>query len=452
MIGSRRIWFRLVAALGLCGWLAIGVACRATATPEQTPAATPTPLPTSMLGQTPTPLPTPTLTPLPPEEPTMLTVWITELVSPVDGDERSPIFEAQILAFEATHPGLDVVVHHKKPEGKGGLEDFVTTASAVAPAVVPDLMMIDMARLPALAQKGLVVPLDEVLDPDFLSDLYPFALQAGTVDGRLVGLPFEVGVQHALYNTSKIAVPPLTWAELFSSGATYTFPTLGQGGLVNDAFLIQYLSTGGELLDSNGRPALDPQALTDVLSFYRDGLENGSILGDVLQYETVRSAWRKYLQAEVVITNITSDLYLEGRGLLQVSRTTWVPTQAGPPAVTLARGNAWVITARQPSRVALSARLLAWLMNPTNMARWSATAERLPTRRAAFEQMPRDEDEYIQFIYTQLEYAIPYPASDTHKRIYRAMQEAVDAVLRQGEPPALAAEAVLRAVNQETGP
>jgi ABC-type glycerol-3-phosphate transport system substrate-binding protein len=447
MIGRNGIWYRGFAALALCGWLSIGLACRSTPPSEGTSPITPT----TAQVETSSPLPTVTPTPLPPEEPSTLTLWITELVSPVDRDERSPIFEAQILAFEATHPGLTVVVHHKKAEGKGGLEDFLTTASAAAPAVVPDLMMIDVAGLPALARKGLIAPLDQMLDPDLLSDVYPFAIQGGTVDGQLVGLPFETGVQHALYNTSKIAVPPLSWSEVFESGATYVFPTLGQGGLVNDAFLIQYLSAGGELVDSNGQPALDPQALTDVLTFYRDGLENGSILSDVLQYDTVRSGWRKYLQAEVVMANITSDLYLEGRGLLKVSRAMWVPTQAGPPAITLARGNAWVIPAREPGRVDLSVKLLTWLMNPNNMARWSAAAERLPTRRAAFEQMPRDEEEYVQFIYTQLEYAIPYPTSETHKRIYRAMQQAVDAVLRQGEPPALAAEGVLQAVNQEPG-
>jgi len=58
----------------------------------------------------------------------------------------------------------------------------------------------------------------------------------------------------------------------------------------------------------------------------------------------------------------------------------------------------------------------------------------------------------VQFIYNQLEYAIPYPSSEIHKRIYRAMQDAVDAVLRQGKPPALAAEEVLQAVNQEGTP
>ncbi|MFN2158251.1 MAG: extracellular solute-binding protein [Anaerolineae bacterium] len=445
MIERKRTWHRIPATLLFCAWLAVGFGCQAFATPEQAPPVTATPA--QAVTATPFPTPTPTLPP-PEEDPSTLTVWITELVSPLDGDERSRIFEEQILAFEATHPGLSIDVYRKKADGKGGLEDFLSTASAVAPDVVPDLMMIDTARLRALTQQGLVSPLDELLDPDLVSDLYPFAIQGSTVDGQLVGVPFEASVEHALYNTSKIAVPPLSWTEVFSSGATYIFPTMGQGGLVNDTFLIQYLSTGAELVDSNGQPALDVQALTDVLTFYRDGLANGSILGDVLQYDTVRSGWRKYLQAEVVMADISSDLYLEGRGLLQVSKATWVPTQAGPPAITLARGNAWVITAPTPKRVALSAKLLAWLMNPANMARWSMAAECLPTRRAAFEQMPRDEDEYVQFIYTQLEYAIPYPSSEMHKRIYRAMQDAVDAVLRQGKPPALAAEEVLQAVNQ----
>jgi hypothetical protein len=65
--------------------------------------------------------------------------------------------------------------------------------------------------------------------------------------------------------------------------------------------------------------------------------------------------------------------------------------------------------------------------------------------------MPRDDD-YVAFVHNQLEYAIPYPSTEAHKRIYRAMQEAVDAVLRKGESPSIAAENVLKAVNQEAAP
>ena len=138
--------------------------------------------------------------------------------------------------------------------------------------------------------------------------------------------------------------------------------------------------------------------------------------------------------------------------MLKVSKATSIPTRDGQLAIALSRGSAWVLTTNDPNRQPLAAKLLTWLINPSNMAAWSQAAERLPSRRSAFEHMPRDDDDYTYFIYHQLEYAIPYPSSETHKRIYRAMQQAVDAVLREGELPVVAAEGVLKAVNQETAP
>jgi ABC-type glycerol-3-phosphate transport system substrate-binding protein len=110
-----------------------------------------------------------------------------------------------------------------------------------------------------------------------------------------------------------------------------------------------------------------------------------------------------------------------------------------------------VLTTRDPGRQPLAVSLLTWLMNPNYMATWSLAAERLPTRRAAVAQMPRDDD-YVAFIYAQLEHAIPYRSSEAHNRIYRAMQDAVDAVLRSGERPTQAADEILKAVNQEANP
>jgi ABC-type glycerol-3-phosphate transport system substrate-binding protein len=431
----------------LCVWLPVGSGCRSAQTDEPPP--TPTDVPA--IVETIAPTPAVTATPLP-GAPQTITIWAPELLAPLDPDDSAVILEQQILAFEATHPGLTIEVLPKKTEGKGGLADLILSASTVAPDVIPDLIAIDMDRLSDMARQDLLVPLDGLIEPDLVQDLYSFAVQAGTVDGQLVGVPFEVSIEHALYNTAKIAVPPASWEEVFASGATYIFPTLGQDEMVNDAFLIQYLSTGAELLDPNGEPSLDQQALVDVLTFYRDGIENGAILTDVLEYDSVRSGWRKYLQAEVVLSNMTSNLYLEGRGLLKVSKASWIPTRDGETPVTLARGTAWAMTTHAPYRHELTAKLLSWLLNPSNMATWSLAAERLPTRRAAFEQMPRDDDEYVGFVYGQLEYAIAYPTTEAHKRVYRAMQQAVDAVLREGETPVAAAAGVLQVLGQEVGP
>jgi len=428
----------------ICGLASLSGGCAFSDVPEATPIPA---TPTRALPETVTPVLTLTPTPIPRGAPQTLTLWVTELIAPLEGASQSQILAQQLLAFEATHPGLTIEVLYKKPEGKGGVHDFLAAASAAAPAVVPDLVVLDIRTLATSAKEELVVPLDDLLSPDLLSDLYPFALQSCTVDGQLIGVQFQADVEHAVYNTSKIAVPPLTWDEIFASGATYIFPAAGRDGLVNDTFLIQYLSTEAKLVDANGNPALDQEVLTDVLAFYRQGLESGTILTDSLTYGKVEDCWPKYLQAEVVMSNISSSLYLAVRGLLEpVTVATSIPTRDGQ-TVALSRGHAWALTARDPNRQLLAVKLLEWLMHPANVAAWNQAAGHLPTRRSAFEQMTRDS--YVAFIYSQLEYTYPYPESEVHQRIYRAMQDAVNAVLREDVPPEIAAATVLQAVGQE---
>jgi ABC-type glycerol-3-phosphate transport system substrate-binding protein len=371
-------------------------------------------------------------------------VWISDQIGPLAQGQATDVLRQQLAAFEATHPGVTIEIAIKSAEGPGGIENLLATASAVAPSVLPDLVALDIEQLNRAAHEGLTVPLEELISPAIQEDLYGLAHKATTVDGQWMGVQFQAkGLEHAIYNPNKIAVAPLTWTEVYSSGATYVFPAAGQEGVVNDAFLIQYLSTGASLVDEGGKPALDPVALAEVLSFYRQGIEQGVILTDVVKYSTVEQIWPRFLQAEVVISNISSDLYLS----VKTGQATAVPTRDGQATI-LSRGHAWGITARDPDRQLVAAKLVEWLLNPINMATWSAVAGTLPTRRAALLEMSRDP--YVTFMYSQLETALPYPRSETHMRIYRAMQQAVSAVLNEGISPETAAENVLKAVNQET--
>jgi ABC-type glycerol-3-phosphate transport system substrate-binding protein len=426
----------------VCALALLGSSCAFSATPEPAPTDVPQ---VPQEQQTRTPTPSLTVTPDSPRAPETLTVWIGDTVASPDGIELE-ILEQQLAAFEATHPGLTVDVQIKKAKGQGSVQDLLTKASTAATAVIPDLVALDSRTLPDVARKGLTIPLDGLISAGLETDMYPFALQAGTVDEQWMGAQFEArGLEHAIYNPNKIAVAPLTWTEVFSSGATYVFPAAGQDGIVNDSFLIQYLSTGAPLVDDSGNPALDPQVLTEVLDFYRQGIERGAILTDVLEYSTVEQCWPKFLQAEVVMSNISSDLYLS----VLTEQVTSVPTRDGR-AVMLSRGHSWAVTARDLERQTLALELLEWLLDPVNLTTWNRSAGHLPTRRAAFEQMERTF--YVAFMYGQLESAMPYPMSETHERIYRAMQEALDAVLREGVPPESAAVGILEAVNQEISP
>jgi ABC-type glycerol-3-phosphate transport system substrate-binding protein len=438
---AHTTWKRCLALLLAACLAALLGGCQPGATPED---ATPDPAATAAATAATEPVTAPTPTPTPAGPPDSLTVWISDAAVPVDSTPLTDVVGQQFAAFEATHPGLAIEVQHKKASGPGGIEDLLTTASAVAPAVLPDLVAVDTRFLPGIARKGLTWPLDGLISDEIQADLYPFAQQAGMVDEQWMGVQFEAhGLEHAIYNPNQLAAAPPTWDALYDSGATMIFPAAGRSGLVNDAFLIQYLSTGAQLVDESGQPALSLEALTDVLAYYQQGIDRGTILTETISYATVEQCWPKFLQAEVTMSHISSDLYLS----VLTGVPAAVPTRDGS-AVMLSRGHAWALTARDAQRQALAVDLLEWLLDPVNVIDWTKAAGALPTRRAAYEQMQRSV--YVTFMYAQLETAIPYPKSETLDDIYRAMQQAVQDVLSEGTLPETAAAGVLAAVNQET--
>ncbi|NIO67605.1 MAG: extracellular solute-binding protein, partial [Anaerolineae bacterium] len=332
---------------------------------------------------------TPTTTPITPTLPTVppvitLTLWTAEPFSPAQADASGQILGQQIEAFTADHP--DVVVEYvlKKPYGKGGILNFLLTTSEAVPAAMPDLVAIDTIELKEAAQAGLLQPLDELISAELQEDLFPFAQQVGRFEDQLVGLPFETDIEHLIYNTNKLEEPPLTWTDVLTDEVSYVFPAGGREGLVNDAFIIQYLALGGQLVDETGQPALNAESVTQVLQFYKDGYEMGVIPSSVLEFKTLDDCWPVYLSAEVAMTNVSSRRYLADRELLMYTRFAPIPTRDGNVA-TLSQGWAWAIVTSDPTRQALAVQLIEWLMEPENSVEWNLAAGHLPTRKAAFE-------------------------------------------------------------------
>ena len=272
-----------------------------TATAEAPATATPV----TVIAETPITTPiTPTLPTVPPV--ITLTLWTAEPFSPTQADASGQVMGQQIEAFTADPP--DVVVEYvlKTPYGKGGILNFLLTTSAAVPAAMPDLVAIDTIELKEAAQAGLLQPLEEVISTELQEDLFPFAQQVGRFEGQLVGLQFETDIEHLIYNTNKLEELPLTWTDVLTDEVSYVFPAGGREGLVNDAFIIQYLALGGQLVDETGQPALNEELVTQVLQFYRDGYEMGVIPPSVSDFKTLDDCWPVYLSAEVAMSNVSS--------------------------------------------------------------------------------------------------------------------------------------------------
>lgn len=392
---------------------------------------------------------TPSVSPTPSRPPTVssaitLTLWTTEDFFPTEDSDSGQILAQQWQAFEAAHPTVTIEYILKKPYGKGGILDFLSTASAAAPTVLPDLVILDTLELDEAAEAGLVQPLDKLVSGELQQDLFAFARRS--FNGQLMGIQFEADVEHLIYNTNKIDSPPMTWREVISDSVAYIFPAGGEGGLVNDAFLIQYLAVDGRLDDGSGKPALDKDALAQVLQFYKDGLEAGVIPLSVLEFEDLDDCWPVYVSAQAAMSNVSSAKYLADRGLLKNTFFAAIPTRDGNIG-TLSKGWALAIVTEDSGRQAVAAQFIEWLLEPENNADWNQVAGHLPTRQAAFDYLGTADD-YFPFVRQQLENVYPRPMASAYEKIGRALQKAIQDVLEGKASPQEAADAVITAIGQ----
>jgi multiple sugar transport system substrate-binding protein len=426
-------------------------------TPQLTAIPTPTATATSEVGTlidvvgTPPRLPATAETELDeittPESPslTYLTLWTVEAISPRAEGEGGRVFGSGLRAFENTYPDISISVVLKNESGKGSVLDYLRTAGQAAPSVLPDVVVLNIVDLAQAARTGLVVPLDGLVSPLLVSDLLPAARAAGTVDGQLVGIPFEMDVEHLIYNTNKVTSTPIVWTDVISANTNYVFPAKGRNGLVNDAFLIQYLALGGRLQNEEGQPFLDEQALRTVLGYYRQGVEEGVISPDVLTISTPDDIWPIYISAQVGITHVNAHRFLSDRSVLRSTQFADIPTREGTP-LTIGRGQVLAIVARDPAQQAAASRLIEWLMAPDNNAMWNRTRAYIPTRYAAFDMLGNN-DPYWPFLRRQLEIAVPPPAFPEYDQIGRVLQQAVVEVLSDEATPEEAAAAAVDAVT-----
>ncbi|MFQ5886294.1 MAG: extracellular solute-binding protein [Anaerolineae bacterium] len=418
---SLMVCFILVALLG----------CAAAESP--TPQATPPPSPT--VAQTPTPSPTPQTR----LSAITLTLWTTEPFIPSPDTSTGQVMEGIYRGFQETHPHIAVQFVPKRPYGKGGILDFLLTASAAAPQTLPDLVTIDLSQVDLLVGKEILQPWDGLLPKEVADDLLPRIRQAGSKEGQLVAFPFQVDIEHLVYNPSLIDRPPRTWDELRGQETTYVFPAGGEEGAVNDSFLIQYLALGGSLVDEEGNPDLDGAVLTQVLEFYRDGYEAGYISPSVLDLESLDDSWTLFKEGGVAMANVSSQhLLMEGAGVAYASPPTKNGTQA-----TMARCWAFVLLTPDPRRQGAAAEFVKWFLAPENLTAWAQASGHLPTSRSAL-RLAIEDTTYRVFVRRQMEAAY---FRLWNEEIATALQQAIVDVLSGNATPQEATEQVIQTLE-----
>ena len=398
-----------------------------------------TAIPSAGTTSPPPTLPTSTSTPIPTEEvtttpagPVTLRIWLPPEFDPNSGSPAGEILQARLDEFTSRRPGTNIEVRIKAPDGPGGLLDSLTTASAAAPLALPDLVALPRPIMETAALKGLVHPFQDLTSPIDEPDWYPYARQLARLQDSIFGIPFAGDAMTLVYQPSIVSKPPDDLPSALGSPGILAFPAADPQALYT---LALYQAAGGNVRDEQGRPILDTNVLSQVLSFYKDGSQSQLTPFWLTQFQNDAESWQAYKEGRVPMVVTWLSRYLNEHQPDMAA--TPLPTLSGDD-YTLASGWVWSLASPDTQKQKLGTELAEFLSESDFMARWTAEAGYLPTRASALTSW---KDAAIQPLANQiLMSAQLYPPEDLLNSLGPALERATVDVLKQENSPQKAAE------------
>src|SRR5437899_8100639 len=177
--------------------------------------------------------------------------------------------------FEARHPGVKVEV---EALAWGDLEPKIM--QSLAAGTPPELSHGQPITCSALQSKGLLLPLDEVVQALGEANIWDQVKRVCRVGGRQYGLVHAAGTSLLIYRkdlAQKLGLKTTrTWADLvanakaFTTGGIYGITIPGDNLFINILLGELLKANGGIFFDQQNRPQLGSKPVPETLEFIRD--------------------------------------------------------------------------------------------------------------------------------------------------------------------------------------
>lgn len=365
-----------------------------------------------------------------PAEPAIreLVLWTPDFFDPAGGGDADAILDVAYEQFEQMHPDVRIEVQTKAEVSTANLFNYLRSAHQVAPAILPDVILMDSQQLWRLADLGILPPLTSTGTID-LTDMYPFAMDAVMYDDTLYGIPYAADVihlaQHSPTSVEGEFTTPTTWEALRTTTGPYLFPAGGRNGQSSNSLLLQYVGAGGQLMESG--EVSSPEALRSVFDFLEAGVQAGVIPADVLEYSSMSAVWAVFTSTESGLADVSATRYLAERPSLVGSVYGPIPTQSG--ALTTI-GHVWALSilSQDPAQRELALQFVEFMVDVNVQAPWTEQAARLPTRRSSFAAWQNPQP-YHTFLQRLLDVAVAVPNGPAFAEFSAQLQAAQAAVL-----------------------
>lgn len=306
---------------------------------------------------------------------TMLHLWLPPELDPLGGTPAGKVLKARLTEFLNRQPGVGIDIRIKTANNNpGGMYNSLATASAAAPAALPDLVALPYEMLHPLALKGLLRPLEGLTDVMNDADWYGYARQLAFVQNSIYGLPFAGDVMVLAYRPMTIKTPPADWPALLKNTSPLAFAAADPKALCT---LALYQGRGGAIQDGEGRASLQIEPLTQVLTFYQEAGKANLLPDWLTQVMDDQQVWEAFRanRADLMVTWFSRYL-ANGQADIAVAA---LPIADGA-AFTLATGWVWALATPDPESQVLSIRLAEFLTDSSFLADFTEALGYLPPR------------------------------------------------------------------------
>jgi maltose-binding protein MalE len=389
-------------------------------------------------------LPNPTTTAAPSyqEEGTVrLRIWWPNSLLPPSADTT---LEDVMTGFAATDETVALEVRYRAYRPVGTVDDLVLTRN-VAPDALPELVLMRHSDMQLAVDERLIQPIEGWAPVNILAELSQHLLEIGTANSTLYGLPYLLEIQHMIYQTESLSIPPRSTEDILEQQIPLIFnATSPEEVAVNDFLLAQYLAAGGRLVNAEGSPALNEDILIQVLTFFANAREDELIDPSLLDYTQRDAAYLNAFvnasQEEQGLALLDSRTFLtEYESLLQDYSVSRIPTASQEP-FTFLNGWVWVLLTQNPEQQLKARSFITYLMSLDRAPAIADSLNMLPSQENALRIMSGGE--YIDVMSGLLENATFIPQDRRNNAAARALQAAFVQVMEGTPPEEAAAEAI----------
>ena len=402
------------------------------------------------------------------KEPVDLEIWLSsEYLGDNERIDNMTLYE-RLKEFKDENYNINLIV---KIIPEKDLDSKIVKTFQIARDNLPDLgLTYDFS---IVVEDKIAKPMDDLISDNLKNDIFPFALDGRTIDGKLLGLMLNADAKLLLYRKDLFEEvdldpdnPPTNWSDLIDKGKLLTkdnnedgvidtwalgLPSKSMGKITSDFIFPNYFSLGGSLIDDKGFPIFhleqNREKIIDILNFTISIL-NENIISKRASEEGNNLLLSEYIQGKyamiVADSSIPFKLKTENPDIYDKTGFSLIPGRYGTKYSTL-EGPSICLFTNDSEKKEAAATLIDYLMKVEFYSKWCYYNKKLPVTKSSYQTSLLKMDNLYQVFNELCENGKPIPDGYViYETLYNELEKNInlaisgnitpeDAIIQAGE-------------------